>query len=86
MAVENVPFLGLIIRAAIFVWKYFLAWLKLPFTLKNIEEKLQPAAKSTNARYCPNCDARMKIGSVYGEGNWFKCDECNISQHYKTKH
>lgn len=68
------------------VWGYMLAWLKLPFTLRKIEDKIKEKPLSKNARFCPSCDTRMKIAGIYGEGHWFKCPNCHSMQVYKTIH
>lgn len=58
-------------------------WLfKNPEKIKDVAEKPRI---SENARFCPQCDKRMELGSVYGDGNWFKCKDCNKTQWYKTR-
>lgn len=85
METQKIP-TGIAIRILKAIWSYMFAWLKLPFTIKSIEEKIQPKALSKNARFCPNCDERMKIASVYGDGNWYKCPKCEAVQKYNTIH
>lgn len=54
--------------------------------VKKVRENAEKGKPSDNARLCPNCDTRMKIGSIYGDGNWFKCPNCAATQFYKTRH
>lgn len=61
-------------------------WFNLKKKIKEIEKKAAEKPASPNARLCPNCDTRMKMSQVYGEGNWYKCPDCGATQWYKTKH
>lgn len=82
---DEVP-TGITIRVLKAVFNYMKAWFKLPFTLKEIEKKIEPKPISKNARFCPNCDTRMIAGGVYGKGHRYSCPKCYCTQSYDTIH
>jgi hypothetical protein len=76
----NVPS-GIVIRALKWLWGYVKLWFWLPKKVEEIEAKLQDRPPSREAKFCPDCDARMQ--TVIAREVWvYKCAKCDKTFRY----
>lgn len=67
------------------IWEFLKNILLVAERLARIEKKIDQmsSVKSTEAKFCPNCDARMRITNAHAGGAWFRCEPCDVALHYK---
>ena len=74
---------GIWIRVFKKTWEYCMNWFKLPLRVKEMNEKLTDKPISTEAKFCPECDKRMKVARRDGQEMIFYCKDCDVTMYYK---